>query len=152
MISTGDDPVRLEIIIPFRGGLEFPIYIDDQGFIPSQGRVMSLYEFFTNPATASEAADYINQEVRKQTELSPTQIASGFLDHVFQGATLGWSEEAGSYFAGIPAALKGESYSDAVAEYREQQRAQNEAFEFLRPKTTALAQGTGLEFLLALLC
>ena len=144
------DKVQLKIDIPFRDGITLPIYVWDKVWVPSQGRDMTFYEFVINPATSEDAIHFITQTVKDQTELSASQIAGGFMDQVYQGATLGFSEEMGSYFAGVPAFLKGgarsgsEDYNQAVADYREKQRAQNELFQFLKPKTSALAQGTGL--------
>jgi len=97
--------VRLKIDIPFRDGITLPTYFWDYGFVPKMGRDMTFYEFVLNPKTAKDAAHHIAQEVKKQTKLSGSQIVQGFMDQVYQGATLGWSEEMGSYLAGIPSLL-----------------------------------------------
>ena len=150
MASKSDKPVRLEIIVPFSDGIKLPVYIDDQGFVPSQGRNMSLYEFFINPATAAEAAHFLTDQVRKQTKLPPGRIVKGFLDQMWQGATLSWSEEAGAYIAAIPAYLKGgiksgaEDYEQARADYMKKTRADNELTQFLMPNLSATAQSIGM--------
>ena len=142
--------VRLKIDIPFRDGITLPTYFWDYMFVPKMGRNMTFYEFVLNPETSKDAAHLISQEVKKQTKLSPGRIVQGFMDQMYQGATLGWSEEMGSYFAGIPAYLKGgiesgaEDYGQAVEDYRKKQRARNEMFQFIKPETSAFAQGTGL--------
>lgn len=150
MASKSDKPVRLKIMVPFSEGIELPVYIDDQGFVPSQGRIMSLYEFFINPATAAEAAHFLTDQVRKQTKLPPGRIVKGFLDQMWQGATLSWSEEAGAYIAAIPAYLKGgiasgaKDYGQARADYMKKQRADNELMQFLMPNLSATAQSIGM--------
>tara|TARA_R110002051_G_scaffold131935_1_gene205635 strand:- start:78 stop:3044 length:2967 start_codon:yes stop_codon:yes gene_type:complete len=144
------DKVRIKIDIPFKDGITLPIYVWDYEYVPKMGRDMTFYEFALNPKTAKDAAHLISQEVKKQTKVSPGQVVEGFMDQVYQGATLGWSEEIGSYIFSVPAFIKGgmksgsEDYERAVADYRKEQRNKNELFQFLRPKTSAVGQGTGM--------
>lgn len=142
------EPVQLKLEIPFREGVSLPIYVYDMAEVdvPGEGtRMMTFYEFVTNPKTSRQAAEFLSETVKDQTKLSVSQTVKGFMDQFWQGASLGWSEEIGSYFAGIPRLMPGgKTYSEGVADYREKQRAENELFQFLRPKTSEFAQGVGL--------
>ena len=134
---------KIPLNIPLKDGSTITIYVNATG-PDDKGNIVSFHELAANPATSQLAARVIADGMKEQIDLSPTQIVSGWLNSISQGAWLGASEEIGSSLKALPALTGGwDAYMDKAQQLRDESRTSEGLFQIAHPEQANWARSIG---------
>ena len=103
---------KIPLNIPLKDGSTITIYVSATG-PDNEGNIVSFHELAANPETSQLAARVIADGMKQQIDLSPTQVATGWLNSIASGAWLDAAEEIGSSIQALPALTGGwDEYTD----------------------------------------